>query len=95
MDVVYAAPTRAMQHPRGFAFLVAVGVSALMIGLTVSAAGVLELLSGRNLPPGWTRYQPPWTVPAVVVGLALILVGIVTLAATVAVRRRQRRPNTH
>jgi hypothetical protein len=39
----------------------------------------MELLLGRHLPPGWVRYQPPWTVPVFVTGLSLILGAVILL----------------
>jgi hypothetical protein len=52
----------------------------LFVGCSLVGAGILELASDRNLPPGWTRYQPPWTWPAVVVGAVLVCLGLTTWA---------------
>jgi hypothetical protein len=67
------------------------GLGLLGVGFLASAAGALELLSNRNLKPGWTRYQPPWTVPVFVVGLVLVFLGLGILAASAISLKRQRK----
>lgn len=66
------------------------GLGLLGVGLLAVAAGALELLSNRNLKPGWVRYQPPWTVPALVIGLILTIIGLGILAASAISVGRQR-----
>jgi hypothetical protein len=65
------------------------GLSLLGIGLVAVATGALELVSNRDLKPGWVRYQPPWTVPVFVVGLVLTFIGLGILAASAIRSNRQ------
>jgi hypothetical protein len=69
----------------------AIGVVMLAVGLFLAAADTLELTSFRHLAAGETRYQPPWTWPALVVGAALCIAGaVVALGAWVRQRRGRR-----
>jgi hypothetical protein len=68
----------------------AVTITFLALGTYATAAGTYELLSNRHLKPGWTRYQPPWTVPVLVIGIALVLTSVAILTARyVASKRRE------
>jgi hypothetical protein len=66
----------------------------LAVGLYATAAGTFELLSNRRLKPGWTRYQPPWTVPVLVVGIVMVFtsVAIFTGRHVIAKRRAAKQP---
>jgi hypothetical protein len=61
----------------------------LVSGLYVIAAGTFELLSNRNLKPGWTRYQPPWTVPVLIIGIALVVVSLSAFIARYLISKRR------
>jgi hypothetical protein len=50
---------------------------AAAAGALATFAGALELLTNRRLPPGWIRYQPPWTVPVLIAGLGLLAFAVV------------------
>jgi hypothetical protein len=86
--VLMTAPrTRSAAHPQATARVMVLASVALSVGWLLAAAGGFELLSNRNLPPGWVRYQPPWTVPALVIGLSLVAVGLAGLAWAVLARQ--------
>jgi hypothetical protein len=67
-------------------------------GVLATFAGAFELRSGRHLPPGWVRYQPPWTVPVFITGLSLVfgavmLLGVAWLGYRHSIRRSTQLPS--
>jgi hypothetical protein len=60
--------------------------TAAIIGALAAFAGAVELTSGRALPSGWTRYQPPWTLPIFVSGIALLVIALALALVAVAKR---------
>jgi len=58
------------------------------LGALAASAGTVELTSNRDLPPGWTRYQPPWTIPVFVAGIALLVAALILGVVAVAARQR-------
>src|SRR4051794_1720535 len=58
------------------------------LGAFAAFAGTVELASSRDLPPGWTRYQPPWTIPVFVAGIAMLFAALIVGIVAVAVRKR-------
>src|ERR1035437_7074187 len=63
-------------------------------GVLATLAGTIELGSNRHIPRGWTRYQPPWTAPVFVSGLALLTLALGFGLIAIASARRSSKERT-
>jgi hypothetical protein len=84
------APEVPGRNPRWMQAALTMATAGALLGAVAVAAAVVELVSNRHLPRGWVRYQPPWTVPVLVIGLVLVGVASLVSGGVVIARARSR-----